>query len=115
MKTLIFIIAMLSAGITSAQKSQTVVIQTSAECGMCKDRIESKLNYVKGIKFADLDIDSKQLTVKFDTRKIQLIEIKNMVAALGYNADEVPANQEEVKKLPACCQPGGMKSEELHK
>jgi len=35
------------------QKTITSQIQTSAQCGDCKERIEGKLNYTKGIKFAE--------------------------------------------------------------
>lgn len=46
-------------GTREKAKFETVVIQTSAECGDCEDRIESMLNYTKGVKFSELDIESK--------------------------------------------------------
>lgn len=95
-----------------AAKTETVVIQTSAECDECKERIEGKLNYVKGIKFAELDVDSRKLTVKFKTDVISLEEIKKEVSKLGYQADEVAADPEAFEKLPACCKPNGMGSQE---
>ena len=98
-----------SSSAANAAKSQTVVIKTSAECGDCKERIESKLNYTKGIVFAELDIPSKELTVKFKTSKITLDEIKKIISEIGYDADDVKANAEKQKELPMCCQPGGMK------
>ncbi|MBI2257459.1 MAG: heavy-metal-associated domain-containing protein [Flavobacteriia bacterium] len=90
-------------------KKQTAIIKTSAECDMCKERIESKLNYTKGVSFAELDFKSKELTVKFKTDKITLEEIKKILSELGYDADDVKANPEAAKLLPTCCQPGGMK------
>lgn len=95
--------------VVSAQKTEKVVIKTSAECGDCKERIESKLNYTKGVSFAELDYETKELTVKFKTDKITLAEIKKIVSELGYDADELKANEVTQKKLPLCCQPGGMK------
>ncbi len=93
------------------QEVKTSVIKTSSECGSCKKRIEEKLNYTKGVKFAELDVPSKNLTVKYSTKKITLDEIKTILSELGYDADEVKAVPEAVKKLPACCQPGGMKKQ----
>jgi mercuric ion binding protein len=90
-------------------KKQTVIIKTSAECGMCKERVENKLNYTKGISFSELNYETKELTVKFKTEKITLDEIKKILSELGYDADDVKANKEEMEKLPKCCQPGGMK------
>ncbi len=87
---------------------QTAVIQTSAQCGDCKQRIEDGLNYTKGVRFAELDNDTKKVTVKYASSKISLEEIKQKIASIGYDADDVKAPEEAVKKLPACCQPGGM-------
>jgi copper chaperone CopZ len=90
-------------------KYETVVIQTSAECGDCEERIANMLNYTKGVKFSELDIESKKLTVKFQPAKISLETIKQKLVELGYDADEMKANPEAQQKLPSCCQPGGMK------
>ncbi len=83
-------------------------ILTSAECDNCKERIEQMLNYTKGIKFAELDVSTKKLVVKYHSGKLTLSEIKHKLSDLGYDADEVKANQVAQKKLPLCCQPGGM-------
>ena len=92
-----------------AEKFKTIIIQTSAECGDCKERLEEKLNYSSGIKFAELDLESKKLTVKFATSKITEAKIKLIINEIGYDADDQKANKEAVQKLPLCCQPGGMK------
>ena len=92
-------------------KTQTVVIQTSAECGDCKDRIEEGLNYTKGIVFSELDLESKKVTVKFNSKKISLQQVKEKINEIGYDADDMKAKPEAVQKLPACCQPGGMKNQ----
>lgn len=88
-------------------KVETVVIQTSAECEQCEERIESGLNYTKGVKFAELDLNTMKLTVKFRKDQITLQEIKEKIASLGYTADEVPADPKAQAALPACCKPGG--------
>jgi mercuric ion binding protein len=95
-----------------AAKMETVVIKTSAECDECKERIEGALNYTKGIKFAELDVNSRNLTVKFKNDVISLAEIKKQVSMLGYNADEVVADSTAFEKLPACCKPSGMEKKE---
>ena len=112
MKSILLITALLFTGLVSAQDKtslKTVVIQTSAECGSCKTRIEEKLNYTKGVKFAELNLDDKKVTVKYSTNKITLAEIKQILAETGYDADEVKAISAAVEKLPTCCKPGGMK------
>jgi mercuric ion binding protein len=71
------------------QKSKfiKIEIQTSAECQECKDRVESMLNELKGVKFSELDLETKKVTVKFDSTKISLAYFKQKIAALGYDDD----------------------------
>ena len=118
MKTTIFftLFALITfSSITSfAQQSngkwQTVVIQTSAECGDCKTRIEEGLNYTKGVSFAELDLETKKVTVKYNSDKITLDDVKKAINKIGYHADDFKASQENILKLPACCQPGGIQN-----
>ncbi len=84
----------------------TAEIKTSAECGMCKDKIEEALYFTKGVKKADLDPISQVLTVKFKENKTDLDAIRKVVAEAGYDADDVAANAEEYEKLPTCCKKG---------
>ena len=116
MKAILFIcfafIAMSFSNVNAQEKQpkiMEVTMQTSAECGDCKERIENKLNYTKGVIYSDLDVRTKKLTVKYKTSKITLDEIKTIVSNIGYTIDDVEANPEAVNKLPECCQPGGHK------
>ncbi len=109
MKTILIIcIAFLGFSFKQDVKPQLVTIKTSAECGECKERIESKLNYTKGIVFSELDFKTQVLTVKFKPTKVTLEQIKQIVSDLGYDADDVKANVDAQKALPLCCQPHGM-------
>jgi copper chaperone CopZ len=103
MKNLGLVILMLMLTGFGFSQSEEVKIKTSAQCEMCKDRIEDKLNYTKGVKYAELDVDSKVLTVKYNTKKLSKGDIKNVVADLGYNADDVKRNEAAHAKLPGCC------------
>ena len=90
-------------------KVEEVTIKTSSECNMCKERIEEKLNYTKGVTFVNLEVSTKLLNVKFKPEKITLVKIKEIISNLGYDADEIKANLESQNKLPKCCKPNGMK------
>jgi hypothetical protein len=65
------------------------------------------LNYTKGVKFAELDVPSRKVTVKFIPSQISLDDIRNKISDLGYDADGVKANHGAYEKLPACCKIGG--------
>jgi mercuric ion binding protein len=105
---LIGILPILSFGQNKPKKFETIVLKTSAQCGDCEQRIEDALNYTKGIKYAELNLEDNAVTVKFQNSKISLQEIKTILNNTGYDADDMKAPEEFVQKLPACCQPGGM-------
>ena len=102
---LMFVFIGINAYTQKNEKIVTAVIQTSAECEQCEERLETGLNYTKGVKFAELDMQTMKLTVKFRSDQITLAEIKAKIAALGYDADEVKADPKAQSELPACCKP----------
>jgi copper chaperone CopZ len=113
MKSIIFTLLiglapLLTFGQNKPKKFETIVLKTSAQCGDCEQRIEDALNYTRGVKFAELNLEDNTVTVRFQISKISLHEIKTILNKIGYDADDMKAPEEFVKKLPACCQPGGM-------
>lgn len=104
---ILFALAFIANGVSAQElkKVEEVTIQTSAICNDCKNRIEGALNYLKGVKFAELDNETKKVTVRYKTKKVNLDQIKAEIAAIGYTADDVKAVEAAVEKLPACCKP----------
>lgn len=105
---LVMLVVSCSMSKGTGDNKETASIKTNAECGMCKEKIEGKLNYEKGIVFAELDVSSKVVTVKYKSDVITLEQIRVIISDLGYDADEVKANLNAQNNLPACCKPGGM-------
>ena len=101
----------LIGGVATAQKGtpkkRTVFLKTNAQCGDCKERIEKVMNFEKGIIYAELHLDSKELEVRYNSKRVTLEKIKEIVSKIGYSADDVEADAEAQGKLPLCCQPGG--------
>lgn len=101
------VLALVSMAATQAQtqngNQQTIKIKTSAVCDMCKETLEKAMAYEKGVKSSSLDVDSKMLTVTFDTRKTDAAKIKKAVTEVGYDADELPAQERAYNKLDDCC------------
>jgi mercuric ion binding protein len=106
MKTLFLTLVILLAS-SFKTNYESASILTTPECGDCKERIESVLNSTKGIKWAELDLKTKRVEVKFNPKKITLEKIRIVITKIGYGADEMKANQEAYNKLPKCCQAGG--------
>jgi periplasmic mercuric ion binding protein len=92
-------------------KTAELKIKTSAKCGMCKKRIERDLGVSKGIVNSNLNLDDKVVTITYNTKKTSPAKIKEVISKIGYDADEVVANQKSHDALPGCCQ----KSAAAHK
>lgn len=101
--TTIVVFAFTGTVFSQDKKVETIKIKTSAVCGMCKDRLEGGLAFEKGIKDVVLDVETKELTIKYNTKSTTPDEIRKKVSKLGYDADDVPADKKAYEKLPACC------------
>ncbi|WP_337041231.1 heavy-metal-associated domain-containing protein [Emticicia sp. 17c] len=110
---LILFFALIINGLAFANPpgSAEVKIKTSAICGMCKKRIERDLGLTKGIVNSNLNLDDKVVTVTYNPKKTNPEKIKKAISKIGYDADEVVADQKSHDALPSCCQ----KTAEAHK
>jgi periplasmic mercuric ion binding protein len=102
---LIALVLLTTANLASAQKKsvETVIIQTSAVCEMCKATIEEGMVYVKGVREADLSLEDFKVTVTYRADKTDPEKIKQAIAKLGYTADDVKPLQKDFDKLHECC------------
>jgi copper chaperone CopZ len=83
-------------------KFQTENFKVYGSCGMCEERIENALD-VKGIRFADWDLEHQLLNVTFNTKKLTLQQVHQIVADAGHDTDLVKATDEVYKNIDDCC------------
>lgn len=89
--------------------TETIVIKTTIYCNHCKicetcgELLINQLYNEKGIKNVELDEKAMTIKVVYSTTKTTPDKIKQAIAALGYDADEVKAKPEAVAKLGGCC------------
>lgn len=105
---LVAFIALFSLKATA--QSTEIIIKTSAQCKECKETLEAKVIDCKGVKFVELDMESKDLKVVYNSKKTNPELIRKYISDIGYNADDVAANPEAVEKLSPCCRPDGSHS-----
>ncbi len=89
------------------KKKETIIIITSAQCDMCKKRIEDAVLAIAGVKSAVLDVKTAEITVVFNNTKSSADAISQTISKLGYDADNIKADHDAYHKLPACCQKQG--------
>jgi cation transport ATPase len=107
MKNLLFFLFITCGTSLFAQKPILVTIQTNALCSDCKDRIETALNQTKGVVYAELNMETKVVEIKYNVKKTDLATLQKVVTSIGYDADDQKADPTAQKVLPLCCQPGG--------
>lgn len=101
---LMILIATLTLNVAFAQKSiETVEIQTSAVCDMCKETIEKQLAFTKGVTAAELDVKTAIVTVSYKTNKTTVEDIRTAINEVGYDADDSKAQKEAYDNLHHCC------------
>ena len=66
MKKISVIVALLFIASIGFGQSKKAKIMTTAQCNMCKKKIETALNDLEGIEVAELDVTSKKLKVKYE-------------------------------------------------
>ncbi len=91
--------------IAHAQRKIEVKIKTNAECEKCKIEIEKCVKNVKGVKKANLDLATKELTVSFLTKKTSVEKLRAAIACGGWEADDVKPNNKLNKDAPKCVNP----------
>lgn len=106
MKKALFIVFLFVAFQSFAQYKKPVValIKTpQAQCAECKTKIENFMKYEEGVAKVVVDIKKKITTVTFLSDRTNIENIKTAIANLGFDADDVTANEEQYKRLPLCC------------
>jgi copper chaperone CopZ len=115
MKTIIISILIILTNLLSTdikaqkiKKTETVVVKTSTQCGMCKQRLEKAMAYEKGIVSSKLDVEKAEFTIIYKPTKTNPEKIRLAISETGYDADKISANPKAYEKLPDCCKKGGM-------
>lgn len=78
-------------------------IRVFGVCGDCKDRIQEAAFSIKGVKQAEWNKKTKQLSVVYNKAKCTQLQIEEAVAKIGHDTDAVKAADSVYKSLPACC------------
>lgn len=104
-KIQIILLLLTSFAICSNTFGQTeeIKIKTSAQCGMCKDRIEKTLSYESGIVNSVLDLETKEVKVVYKPKKTNPDRIRIAISKVGYQADDFKADPIAYENLPGCC------------
>ncbi|HMO32362.1 MAG TPA: heavy-metal-associated domain-containing protein [Lacibacter sp.] len=104
---LVLLLTGLYLGVTAQatfRKPLVAQIKTpQAQCVECKDKIEKFMKYEEGVAKVVVDIRKKITTITFLGDRTNIENLKTALANLGFDADDVTANEATYKRLPLCC------------
>lgn len=106
MKSIYYILFFLTLSLISCKtetSEKTEMFKVWGNCEKCKATIEKSVS-VDGVIEKDWNIESTLMTVKFDTTKITLDGIQQLVAKAGYDNDGYYGDDYAYGKLESCCQ-----------
>jgi len=102
--SLLISIVFSSFGFAQQKAAQKAVIQTPGVlCEACKTKIENRLAHEDGISSVKADYRKHTVTVVWLTDRTNIENIKTELANLGFDADDVTAEEGAIKRLPPCC------------
>jgi mercuric ion binding protein len=110
MKKLILLSIILIVGCSSISnqgKSNNLQIDEinipTTQCNMCVANIENALNGIDGILKYKVELETYRVKVKFNTDKLSLQSIEQLISKAGYQANNLSADVDAYNKLAMCC------------
>lgn len=88
----------------SAQRKniKTETFKVYGTCIQCKNRIEKTLDDLGTYK-ANWSVETKILTVSYDSTKISKTKFEKQLAVAGHDTEAFQADEKSYKSLPKCC------------
>jgi copper chaperone CopZ len=100
----IFLLTVISFTVFAQKSEETITIKSVIACQTCVDRIQKDLPYrAKGIKTVTASVATNEIVVTYRTDKTAPNDIRKAITAIGYDADDMKADEAAFKKLPEHC------------
>lgn len=103
MKSLILSVILASIVSIGFAQVKTETLKVAGECGSCKKKIETAAKKA-GASYAVWNVDTKELTIKYNSTSGNSAKIQKAVAAAGYDTPDYKATDEAYNNLDGCCQ-----------
>jgi copper chaperone CopZ len=103
--SILAIFCVITASFAQYQKvSGKAVIKTpTVLCDKCKDRVEFFISHTEGVTSVKVNTRQKTTTVTWLNDRTTLENIKVAIANLGFDADDIEAEESAFKRLPKEC------------
>jgi outer membrane receptor for ferrienterochelin and colicins len=87
---------------SQVKTDSSISFKVNGLCEQCKHRIEQAIK-VNGVDSANWDVQSKILSLTYDTTIISLETIQQRILAVGHDVENIKATPTAYNSLPSCC------------
>ena len=70
------------------KKTEEVTFTVNMTCGNCKAKIERHISWEKGVKDLKVDLDKKQVVIKYDSAKTNEESLKKAIEGLEFTCEK---------------------------
>lgn len=84
-------------------QTQDTSMMVNGVCGMCEYVIESAVLDLEGAEVAEWNKDTKVLSLRYDSEKLDLQQISDAVTLSGYDTEYNTATDSAYYSLHKCC------------
>lgn len=88
---------------SAIEKPVASVVHTNRVCEKCKYNLGRNIVFEKGVRDVVVDVKKKLITIKYDSSKTNLANLKKYIASIGFDADELKADIYKRERLRDCC------------
>ena len=97
------VIALAQSRVDKININASIYCDHCNQCESCGKRLENAVYSLKGIKRVEVDEKNKTVNVVYNPAKVTLEKIREAIAKVGYDADDVKADPSAYAKLDECC------------
>jgi copper chaperone CopZ len=99
----ILISVLISLTTTYQNSNAKANFRVDGVCMMCKSRIETTTIKLKGVKVSKWDMNTNQISLIYNEKKIKLNDIHKSIAEIGHDTEKVTATDKAYNSLAPCC------------
>ncbi|MBI5020961.1 MAG: heavy-metal-associated domain-containing protein [Ignavibacteriales bacterium] len=103
----IILLVFLSFNCVKQAQLETVMIHSSGiGCSHCEDNIKNAIYALEGVKEVNVDLEKKNIEVKFVPTQTNLQTIEITLTRAGYDANDKKRDPDAYDNLDECCKHG---------
>lgn len=102
LKTILLSVLFIMMATIGVAQTKTKTFTVAGECGMCKKKIESTAKGA-GASNALWNMNTKALTVKYNSTSTNKAKIEKAIAAVGYDTPDYKTTEAAYNNLHTCC------------